>query len=92
MTLRSRKYKDRLLDKRLEKHLRAFGAVEIVGSMWCGKTWMAEAHGESKINLSNAWTRSLVEADPSLAFEGGRPHVIDEWQGVFVIPITSLTA
>ena len=41
MTLRNNKYKDRLLDKRLEKHLRAFGAVEIVGSMWCGKTWMA---------------------------------------------------
>jgi len=82
MTLRNSKYKNRLLDKRLEKHLRAFGAVEIVGSMWCGKTWMAEAHAESKINLSNAVTRSLIEADHSLAFEGGRPHVIDEWQEI----------
>ena len=52
MTLRNSKYRDRLLDKQLEKHLRAFGAVEIVGSMWCGKTWMAEAHAESKINQS----------------------------------------
>jgi predicted AAA+ superfamily ATPase len=43
---------------------------------------MAEAHGESKINLSNAGIRSLVEADYSLAFEGERPHVIDEWQEV----------
>ena len=82
MTLRNSKYKDRLLDKQLEKHLRAFGAVEIVGSMWCGKTWMAEAHAESKINLSNAGIRSLIEADNSLAFEGGRPHVIDEWQEI----------
>jgi len=82
VTLRNSKYKDRLLDKRLAKHLRAFGAVEIVGSMWCGKTWMAEAHAESKINLSNAGIRSLIEADHSLAFEGGRPHVIDEWQEV----------
>ena len=82
MTLRNEKYKDRLLDKQLEKHLRAFGAVEIVGSMWCGKTWMAEAHGESKINLSSFGTKSLIEADPSLAFEGDRPHVIDEWQEV----------
>jgi len=80
--LRNSKYKDRLLDKRLEKHLRAFGAVEIVGSMWCGKTWMAEAHGETKINLSHAGTRSLIEADYSLAFEGGKPHVIDEWQEI----------
>jgi predicted AAA+ superfamily ATPase len=82
MTLRNSKYKDRLLDKRLEMHLRAFGAVEIVGAMWCGKTWMAEAHAESKINLSIASARSIVEADHSLAFEGGRPHVIDEWQEV----------
>ena len=82
MTLRNSRYKDRLLDKRLEKHLRAFGAVEIVGSMWCGKTWMAEAHARSKINLSNADVRSLIEADNKLAFEGLRPHVIDEWQEI----------
>jgi len=82
MTLRNSRYKDRLLDRRLEKHLRAFGAVEIVGCMWCGKTWMAEAHGESVINLSNAGIRSLIEADNSLAFKGGKPHVIDEWQEI----------
>ena len=82
MTLRNPYYKDRLLDMRLVKLLRAFGAVEIVGCMWCGKTWMAEAHAESKINLSNVGMRSLVEADASLAFEGGKPHVIDEWQEV----------
>ncbi|MCL2146489.1 MAG: hypothetical protein FWH52_01655 [Synergistaceae bacterium] len=82
MTLRNSKYKDRLLDKQRQKHLGAFGAVEIVGCMWCGKTWMAEAHAESKINLSIAATRSLIEADNSLAFTGGKPHVIDEWQEV----------
>ena len=82
MTLRNSKYKNRLLDRNLEKQLKAFGAVEIVGSMWCGKTWMAEAHGESKINLSDTRIRSLIEADHSLAFEGGRPHVIDEWQEI----------
>jgi len=82
MTLRNNNYRARLLDKQLEKHLRAFGAVEIVGSMWSGKTWMAEAHAASKINLSNKETRTLIEADPSLAFEGGRPHVIDEWQEI----------
>ena len=82
MTLRNSKYADRLLDKQLEKHLRAFGAVEIIGAMWCGKTWMAEAHAETKINLSNTGIKSLIEADHSLAFEGGKPHVIDEWQEI----------
>ncbi|MCL2879926.1 MAG: hypothetical protein FWF29_06765, partial [Treponema sp.] len=82
MTLRNPEYKDRLLDKQLDKHLRAFGAVEVIGSMWCGKTWMAEAHAESKINLSNPATRAVIEADHSLAFSGGKPHVIDEWQEI----------
>ena len=80
--MRNPAYKDRLLDKPLEKHLRAFGAVEIIGSMWCGKTWMAEAHGASKINLSNPETKAIIEADYSLAFDGGKPHVIDEWQEI----------
>ena len=82
MTLRNSNYRDRLLDKRLEKSLRAFGAVEIVGSMWCGKTWMADAHAQTKVNLSSPETRALIEADHSLAFEGGKPHVIDEWQEI----------
>ena len=82
MTLRNEKYRERLLDRTLEKHLSAFGAVEIVGSMWCGKTWMAEAHGVSKISLSNAGIRSVVENDHRLALDGGKPHVIDEWQEV----------
>jgi len=43
---------------------------------------MAEAQADSKINLSNTGIRSLVEADHSLAFEGGKPHVIDEWQEI----------
>jgi predicted AAA+ superfamily ATPase len=85
MTLRNEKYRDRLLDENIKRHLRAFGAVEIVGSMWCGKTWMAEAHGASKINLSNIGVKTLIEADHSLALEGDRPHIIDEWQEVPVL-------
>jgi len=82
MTLRNKNYRPRLLDDNLNKHLRAFGAVEIIGCMWSGKTWMAEAHGASKINLSNTGIRLLIEADHSLAFEGDKPHIIDEWQEV----------
>jgi len=82
MSLRHKEYKDRLLDKTLEKNLSAFGAVEIIGSMWCGKTWMAEAHANSRINLSTPGIKTIVEEDHSLAFEGDKPHVIDEWQEV----------
>jgi hypothetical protein len=31
-------YRGRVLDAVLEKHLHAFGAVEIAGTMWSGKT------------------------------------------------------
>ena len=82
MKLRNKDYRDRLLDSRIEKLLKAFGAVEIVGSMWCGKTWTAEAHGNSKISLATKNIRDLVAADNSLAFDGDHPHVIDEWQEV----------
>ncbi|MDR1271604.1 MAG: hypothetical protein LBK04_01210 [Clostridiales Family XIII bacterium] len=82
MTLRNSGYKERLLDTHLEKHLKAFGAVEIVGSMWCGKTWMAEAHGESKINLSSFQTRELV---------GKTDFCRQTPEGIYVIPVTSLT-
>ena len=82
MTLRNKDYRDRLLDRRVEQLLGAFGAVEIVGSMWCGKTWTAEAHGETKISLAYRNVRELVEADLDLAFQGKHPHIIDEWQEI----------
>ena len=34
-------YRRRLIDDRLAMLLQAFGAVEIVGPKWCGKTWSA---------------------------------------------------
>jgi len=36
--LKMAEYRPRIADRRLEKLLRAFGAVEIVGPKWCGKT------------------------------------------------------
>ena len=32
---------------RVERYLEVFGAVEISGAKWCGKTWTALAHGAS---------------------------------------------
>jgi predicted AAA+ superfamily ATPase len=73
-------YLPRVLDTRVEQLLRAFGAVEVVGSMWCGKTWMAEAHANSKVSLADQNIKDLVEADSNLAFDGEAPRLIDEWQ------------
>ncbi len=62
--------------------LNAFGAVEIRGPKWCGKSWTALAFGESVAHLDDPNVKGLVEADASLALQGEHPHVIDEWQEV----------
>ena len=73
-------YIPRLLDAAIEKHLMAFGAIEIAGTMWSGKTWTALEHGRSNANLDDAETRQLAELSPEAVLTGEVPRVIDEWQ------------
>ena len=76
-------YRPRLVDERLQRLLSIFGAVEIRGTKWCGKSWAALAFGESVVHLDDPNVKALAEADPALALRGGaRPHVVDEWQEV----------
>ena len=73
-------YRPRLVDERLQRLLSTFGAVEIRGAKWCGKSWAALAFGESVVHLDDPNVKALAEADPMLALQGARPHVVDEWQ------------
>ena len=75
-------YRPRLVDERLQRLLSTFGAVEIRGTKWCGKSWAALAFGESEADLDDPNVKALAEADPALALQGARPHVVDEWQEV----------
>lgn len=75
-------YIPRLVDRRIARYLDLFGAVEIRGTKWCGKTWSAKAFGESTVRVDSSAVKPLVESDPALALQGARPHVIDEWQEV----------
>lgn len=77
-----RDYQPRIVDATVERHLRAFGAVEIAGTMWSGKTWTSERHGTSRISLDDAQARQLAEIDPDAVLSGEEPRVIDEWQRV----------
>ena len=81
-TEKPKTYRPRLVDERLQRLLSTFGAVEIRGTKWCGKSWAALAFGESVVHLDDPNVKTLVEADPSLALQGARPHVVDEWQEV----------
>ena len=81
-TEKPKTYRPRLVDERLQRLLSTFGAVEVRGTKWCGKSWAALAFGESVVHLDDPNVKTLVEADPSLALQGARPHVVDEWQEV----------
>lgn len=71
-------YLPRIVDAQVERYLRIFGAVEIAGTKWCGKTWTSSAHAASSVLVDDV--RALAAADPSTILLGERPRVIDEWQ------------
>lgn len=75
-------YVPRISDRVLEDMLAIFPAVEVAGTMWCGKTWLSLSFAESITRVGREAVRKAVEADPSLALAGEAPHVIDEWQDV----------
>ena len=75
-------YMPRIADTQIEQYLEVFGAVEIAGTKWCGKTWAARRHGASIAYLDQKSTRQLALTDPSIVLQGERPRVLDEWQRV----------
>jgi hypothetical protein len=79
-------YKGRLIDRKVEEYLAAFGAVCIEGPKWCGKTWTSAFHAKSEIFLGdpagNFQNRQMAQMSPALVLEGDTPRLIDEWQEV----------
>lgn len=77
-------YLDRIADRLLEQRLEAFGAVQIKGPKWCGKTTTAEMHAQSVIKMQDPDRRegylATAQAKPSLLLKGAKPRLIDEWQ------------
>lgn len=73
-------YLPRAVDAVIDRYLGVFGAIEIAGTKWCGKTWTALEHGASASYVDDSL--ELAQADPSMMLLGQRPHVIDEWQRV----------
>jgi len=75
-------YIPRLLESEFEESLKTFGAVEVDGPKWCGKTWISLNFAESAIHLDDWEVKRLVEADLSIGLRGKQPHLIDEWHEV----------
>jgi len=77
-------YLKRIADEQLSLRLEAFGAVQIKGPKWCGKTTTAEMQAKSVIKMQNPDTRegylATARIKPSLLLKGDTPRLIDEWQ------------
>lgn len=82
-------YLKRIADEQLALRLEAFGAVQIKGPKWCGKTTTAEQQAQSVIKLQNPDTRAgylaTARTKPSILLKGETPRLIDEWQDVPVL-------
>lgn len=86
MALTKKGYKERIIDKKIEKNLKIFGAISIEGPKWCGKTWTALNHANSVVYLNNVSNnfneRSLAQMNVDLILNKEYPELIDEWQEV----------
>ena len=75
-------YIARIVDKQLELKLRAFGATNIVGPKWCGKTTTAEQYSRSAIKLQRDPNKEALivtaEINPMALLQGDTPRLIDE--------------
>jgi hypothetical protein len=84
--MKNEKYMPRLIDKKIDEYLSAFGALCIEGAKWCGKTCSSAYHSNSEILIgdpdNNFQNRKLAEMSPSIVLEGDVPRLIDEWQEV----------
>lgn len=77
-------YYSRIADKILDLKLRAFGATNIVGPKWCGKTETALQKAKSKIMFQRDPNKDelvyTAKINPFALLDGEQPRLIDEWQ------------
>lgn len=69
-------YLPRLLDTAIERRFASFGAMEVSGAKFCGKTWASMAHANSIVHIDDEAVRQMVEVDASLALEGAQPQLL----------------
>lgn len=80
MSLREKGYRERLIDEKISRYLKVFGAILIEGPKWCGKTWTSLNHAESVSFVTESNEEKLALIDPKNIFTNKWPQLIDEWQ------------
>lgn len=82
MQYENKKYKPRLIDKKVDDYLSVFGAIYIEGCKWCGKTWTSIKHSKSITYMDDDNNIQLAMLEPKSIFTNDlkkRPQLIDEW-------------
>ncbi len=75
------KYTKRITDDLLRDNLISFGAVQITGPKFCGKTETAKQQAKSQINFQTDPSVAIaMSSDPRVLLIGDTPRLIDEWQ------------
>lgn len=79
-----KKYLPRIIDQEINRKLSIFGALQIVGPKWCGKTTTAEYHCKSSVKFQDSFDKgnliNLSILNPKVLLKGAKPLLIDEWQ------------
>ncbi len=79
-------YKERIIDKKIDRYMNMYGGVCVEGPKWCGKTWTSRNHVVSEISIGDPEgsfkNKQLAEMNPSLVLYGENPRLIDEWHTV----------
>ena len=78
-------YIRRVADDELDFRLETFGAVQIEGPKWCGKTTTAEMKARSVLKLQeriddDPGFLEMANSHPAALLAGDNPRLIDEWQ------------
>lgn len=82
MSLRESGYINRLVDKKIDDYLSVFGAVNIEGPKWCGKTWTSLNHVNSKMLMDVEENQEKAKLSLDLILNEEKPELIDEWNKV----------
>ena len=76
-------YIHRIVEDELQEALASFGAVEVRGAKWCGKTWTSLAFAEKLVQIDDERVGRIAATDSSAVLSSDSfPVVLDEWQDV----------
>jgi len=79
-------YIPRLVEKTIEKQLKAMGGIVVEGPKWCGKSTTAKRFAKTVVELQKPQIlkryRAFAETSEENLLAGEKPLMFDEWQKI----------